>query len=72
MLHACLGFKGIKDFISSIKRLIDEMLLEKKKPDFTDFSLLLLYKVYEKCLLLEYMLNRFTVSKPCLRISNLN
>lgn len=43
MLHARLGFEGMKDFISSIRRLKDEMLLGKKghtlRIFFLDFAL---------------------------------
>lgn len=66
VLHALLGFEGIKDFISSIKGLKNEMLLEKEGQTFLIFLFLCFIKRVKNVFifLVENMLNRFTVSKP--------
>lgn len=64
VLHALLGFEGIKDFISSIKGLKNEMLLEKEGQTFLIFLCFIKRVKNVFIFLVENMLNRFTVSKP--------
>lgn len=64
MLHACFGFEGIKDFISSIKRLTElgRDVTRIKRPSFADFFFCLIKCVENVFILLvENMPNKLVL-----------